>query len=101
MRLNPRERDVIVTAAGSVFGPGTRVLLFGSRTNDTEKGGDIDLLVKPGILLSPEENLKRKIAMLISLEQELGEQKIDILLQYPADKRPIVLTALKTGIPLC
>ena len=47
MRLSPAERRAIDTAAREAFPPGTRVMLFGSRTDDARRGGDIDLLIEP------------------------------------------------------
>ena len=101
MRLSEFEREVIVLSAKDKFGDGTRVILFGSRTNDTLKGGDIDLFIQPGIHASPEEMLQRKISMLIEIEQKLGEQNIDILLTQINDNRIIVKTVEKTGIAIC
>ena len=96
MRLSEYEKEVIVSCAKDKFGKNTRVILFGSRTNDLRKGGDIDLLVQPGIQASPEEMLNKKIIMLIEIEQKLGEQNIDLLLQQPNDNRTIFKTAVKT-----
>ena len=101
MRLSEYEREVIVSSAKDKFGKKTRVVLFGSRANDTMKGGDIDLFIQPGIKASPEEMLHRKISMLIEIEQKLGEQNIDILLQQTNDNRTIVKTVGKTGIAIC
>jgi len=101
MRLSDYEKEVIVSCAKDKFGEKTRIILFGSRTKDSSKGGDIDLLVQPGILTSPKEMLYKKITMLIEIEQKLGEQNIDILLQQPNDKRTIIKTARRTGIAIC
>ncbi len=101
MRLSEYEKEVIVSCAKDKFGENTRVILFGSRTVDRKKGGDIDLLVKPGIQASIEEMLQKKINMLIEIEQQLGEQNIDLLLQLPGDNRSIVKTAEENGIALC
>lgn len=46
MRLSPADRQAIVRATAKVAGADTRVLLFGSRTDDSLRGGDIDLLVE-------------------------------------------------------
>lgn len=101
MRLNQYEKDVIAASARKNFGENTRVILFGSRADDTRRGGDIDLVVTPDIYVSPEEMLEKKIRMLIDLEQKLGEQKIDIIIQQINDSRAIIKTAEKTGIAIC
>jgi hypothetical protein len=101
MRLSEYEKEVIVSCTKDKFGEHNLAILFGSRTNDCKKGGDIDLLVKPGIQASQEEMLKIKILLLIEIQQKLGEQKIDLLIQQPNDNRSIVKTAEKTGIEIC
>lgn len=46
MRLTPKEAEIIRSAARQVLGAGARVYLFGSRADDAERGGDIDLYVE-------------------------------------------------------
>ena len=101
MRLTEFEKEVIINCTKDAFGAKSRVLVFGSRTNDNKKGGDIDLLVIPGIRTSSKEAFKKKIQLLIEIENRLGEQSIDILIKYPMDTRSIVKTASKTGIAIC
>jgi predicted nucleotidyltransferase len=45
MRLSKSEIEIIKRVAGEVCGNNTAVLLFGSRTDDSKKGGDIDLYI--------------------------------------------------------
>lgn len=42
MRLTPIEIEVIKKEAQKCFGDSVEIYLFGSRTKDNEKGGDID-----------------------------------------------------------
>ena len=49
--------------------------LFGSRTDDNKKGGDIDLLV----LTRDKIELKQKWQIRRDIENAIGEQKIDIV----------------------
>jgi predicted nucleotidyltransferase len=98
MRLSEYEKEVIVSCTKEKFGKNSRIILFGSRTDDNRKGGDIDLLIQPGIKASQEEMLRKKILLLIEIERKLGEQNIDIILQQSNDQRKIVKTALTTGI---
>jgi len=54
MRLTLAEQAAIQQSAKTAFPAGTRVSLFGSRTDEQRKGGDIDLLVEtPGPLPPP------------------------------------------------
>ncbi|QEP43559.1 hypothetical protein D5085_10775 [Ectothiorhodospiraceae bacterium BW-2] len=52
------------------------VRLFGSRLDDSKRGGDIDLLIETDIS-QPDELVKAKNRFLAQLYRELGEQKID------------------------
>ena len=46
MRLTLQERSAIAEAARATLAAGTQVSLFGSRTDDQARGGDIDPLVE-------------------------------------------------------
>ena len=46
MRLTPETRDIIRHSTQAVFGLDSQVKLFGSRIDDRQRGGDIDLLVE-------------------------------------------------------
>ena len=71
-----------------------QIYLYGSRTDDTAKGGDIDLLV-----LSKKINLLDNLEILARLHHKLGERKIDIAV-YPDTTRPFPRMILQTGLPL-
>jgi hypothetical protein len=47
-----------------------------------------------------QQGFMQKIKMLTLLERLLGERKVDIVVEQPQDKRPIVAVAYKTGIKL-
>ena len=99
MRLSPSQIESIRAAATATFGKGTAVWLFGSRVDDAKKGGDIDLLVLPEVT-PMEQSFAKKIRMLTLLEHDLGERKIDIIIEQPSDQRPIVAVAHATGVQL-
>jgi len=70
------------------------IYLFGSRTDDAAKGGDIDLLV-----LSKKINLMTKLDILAQLHQKLGERKIDIAV-YPDTTRPFPRMVMQGAVRL-
>lgn len=86
MRLSEHEIRAIGQAAKEVFLPGTSVYLFGSRLDDSARGGDIDLLVEPEYELSPEQIVGQRNSFIARLYGLLGEQRIDVLV-IPVGKR--------------
>jgi uncharacterized protein len=97
MRLTRQQVDTIRQAAETAFGVGTVVTLFGSRVDDSKRGGDIDLLVRP---TDQDHPLRRKLRFLALLEEALGERKIDVVIERPHDVRAIVEVARETGVSL-
>jgi predicted nucleotidyltransferase len=95
MRLTAFEVNAIKQSAQEVFGSKVEVFLFGSRVDDNKKGGDIDLYINP----QTGKDLKHKIKFLVSLEQKIGEQKIDVILAVDKN-RPIEQQAMNTGVLL-
>ena len=93
MRLKDSEQVVILSTVKSLD-ENARVYLFGSRVDDTKKGGDIDLLV-----ISDKLTRDDKRTIKIKLYELLGEQKIDIVLAAD-DSEPFVKLALGTGVEL-
>ncbi|HWP00119.1 MAG TPA: nucleotidyltransferase domain-containing protein [Methylococcus sp.] len=99
MRLTQDQIAAIRQAVSESFGAGAEVWLFGSRVDDSKRGGDIDLLIRPDPAVT-DQLLLRKIRLLGRLERTLGERKIDVVVEHPADSRPIVQVAHETGIRL-
>jgi len=95
MRLPKNYIDVLKDKFIEFFGPG-EIYLFGSRVDDSKKGGDIDLYLK----VENHNNLfEKKIKFLSRVKRVLGDQKIDIV--FNEDKnRLIEQEALKWGIKL-
>jgi predicted nucleotidyltransferase len=98
VRLTDREHRSILACARAAFGTLPRVTLFGSRTDDSLRGGDIDLLVEQVTL--EKGTLARKLHFMANLQEQLGEQKIDIIVTDSHDQRPVVQRARLTGIRL-
>lgn len=81
MRLSPAELAAIRNTVRTVAGSSARVLLFGSRVDDSARGGDIDLLVE---LDSPVDSAVRLSARIgARLQQVLGDRRIDVLIAAP------------------
>jgi predicted nucleotidyltransferase len=102
MRLKPAEQQAIRRGVDELFGPGATVRLFGSRADDRQRGGDIDLYVETRLPVDDRE--RRRFRLLARLQQQLGEQKIDLVLANPDDPletdRPIVRAARHRGVLL-
>jgi predicted nucleotidyltransferase len=80
MRLTPQERSAIAEAARDTLVPGSRVSLFGSRVDDSARGGDIDLLVDSPQALTAAEWVARRQAFVVRLYRLIGERRIDVLI---------------------
>lgn len=102
MRLTAAEQLHIAEAARAVLPPGTRVALFGSRTDDTQRGGDIDLLVETAAAQSIAQSVRLQIRFMAQLYWRMGERQIDVLTATlgEADGRPVVANARRDGIEL-
>lgn len=68
MRLSPDQIQAIKTTAQDVLGDGVQVLLFGSRVDDSRKGGDIDLYIQ-GLQLDLQAQPQAKARFLATLKQ--------------------------------
>jgi predicted nucleotidyltransferase len=72
------------------------VYLFGSRVDDKKRGGDIDLL----IISDHHVTLRMRRKIYLELEDELGEQKIDIVAANRERLVPFAKLAMLDGIKL-
>lgn len=101
MRLSEQYRTTITQTASEIWGNQVSVILFGSRIDDTKKGGDIDLLLQINDDGDIKDIVRKKIKFLSRLDILLGEQKIDVIIATKENQyQNIVQTALKTGIRL-
>lgn len=99
MRLTDQQRFRIRSAAARVLGQTAEVWLFGSRVDDDARGGDIDLYVE--LEGEPADILERQLRFYASLQRELGEQRIDVVVHRRGTPlRPIDREARRHGIPL-
>ncbi|RDG29830.1 nucleotidyltransferase domain-containing protein [Oceanispirochaeta sp. M1] len=74
--------------------------LFGSRSDDNARGGDIDLFIRTD--LTGIELQEARIRTMAGISLRIGEQKIDIVCYSGKEKEKslIILEALRTSIPL-
>ena len=99
MRLSPEQIHIIKQTAQRVLGHSARVILFGSRVDDSKRGGDIDLLFETD---QPVANRADVLdAIYVGLIRQLGDRKIDLLLKDPSTpSSPVLEIAQQTGVPL-
>lgn len=97
MRLSKEQTNIIKKAVKENFGENAVVYLFGSRTDDKKRGGDIDLYIETD---KKKDLLEKKIKMLVQLHKNLGEQKIDIILNNFKGGKYIYEVARREGILL-
>lgn len=93
MRLKDNEIKAIVDCVNELD-VDAKIYLFGSRVDDIQKGGDIDLLVISHKLGYPD-----KVNMTRRLYEKLGEQKIHLIIAKDITD-PFVRIAYKKGVLL-
>lgn len=96
MRLSPDEQAIILEEIER-RDPQALVFLFGSRSDDTAKGGDIDLLVE-----SHRITFSDKLSIVADIKARIGDQKIDLLVTKERfrDSRPFVVSVSQTAYRL-
>ena len=75
MRVSNQTVAVLIKLAKTHFGESAQVRLFGSRTNDQARGGDIDLQI-----IAPNSTYRDEIAFLVDVEHQLDE-RVDLRVQ--------------------
>jgi predicted nucleotidyltransferase len=71
-------------------------MLYGSRADDSKKGGDIDLL----ILTEGSHDRSIQYKIMASLYKALGERKIDLLIENPKQMGDFANMVYSGAIPL-
>jgi predicted nucleotidyltransferase len=99
MRITQRQRAAIVEATREIFGEQSTVRLFGSRADDSARGGDIDLHVQiRGIDSSRQEKSQKLTARICA---KLGDiLPIDVVVQDDATADGLIHQEGMRGIPL-
>jgi predicted nucleotidyltransferase len=95
MRITKKEATTLKCAVQK-HAPRAEVYLFGSRADDSKKGGDIDVLVVGERLLTAVE--KRDVVH--TFTDAFGEQKVDVVSFTHTDTVPFKYIALRTAVRL-
>jgi len=99
MRLTEKQINTIKQLVSTHFNANTKVVLFGSRVDDTARGGDIDLYIETNS--SSKQVLEAKLALYAGLQKALGEQRIDIVVHREGSPlQPVHKEAQRTGVRL-
>ena len=96
MRLSLFEIETIVKLKNKYFGKNDKIYLFGSRVDDSKKGGDIDLFID--LENKEQEYYDKKQKFIAELQEHLGEQKIDLVISQ--DSNRLIEMEAKKGIEL-
>jgi predicted nucleotidyltransferase len=75
MRISDKTVATLINLAKVHFGNDAEVRLFGSRTNDAIRGGDIDIQV-----IAPNSSYRDEISFLVDVERDLDE-RVDLRVQ--------------------
>ena len=95
MRLTASEIAAIREELGRLD-PKAEVYLFGSRVDDTARGGDIDLLV-----ISDALNFREELRLRTRILDRIGWQKLDVEVRRRDQlNEPFAAIAQETGIKL-
>ena len=99
MRLDDKTRRIIKDEIASQLGSEATIRLFGSRVDDSQRGGDIDLLIEPSHSLTKRIQIECQLAACLYIK--LGGRKVDVLIKNPLE--PILAIheqALRNGVVL-
>jgi len=96
IRLNKEYLKTIKELARKYFNA-KEVRIFGSRADMNKRGGDIDIYIET---TKNEKIIELKLKMLGELQDKLGEQKFDIIINNFQEENLIFDIARKNGILL-
>ena len=88
IRLSDHDLNAILSCFQKHFLKNDRLWIFGSRTDLSKKGGDIDLYIETHAQ-TIEQALKMRDQFLDELEENIGEQKIDSVLNILHHPHPL------------
>ena len=94
MRISETEKKIICNAI-TQQDSNAQIFLFGSRTDDTKKGGDIDILIQ-----SEKIDLMEIIKIKANIFTTLPEQKIDLIIQRQNEQNTFIDYITNQLVPL-
>jgi len=99
MRITEQQIQKIKQVVVALVDGDAQIILFGSRVDDTKKGGDIDLMITLSQRVEHPAQLSAKISA--QLIRQFQGRKVDVLLSAPNLKAlPIHTIAQQKGIML-
>lgn len=101
MRLPSESVGKIKRIAMAYFGEDSRVYIFGSQLDDSQRGGDIDIYVETSIE-DDDRLLNLKVFFIIELHRALGDRKIDVVINNLSGcvRLPIYEIARNEGVSI-
>ena len=94
MRLKPAEIDAIRSTLEAVD-PSGRIYLYGSRADDSRRGGDIDVFLEASVAI----DLKTALGLQNRLSNAC-DTKVDLLVKAPGDVDMPIHQLARSGIAL-
>lgn len=99
MRLDNKTRDIVKNEVSQLLGHDVVVRLFGSRVDDAQRGGDIDLLIDVATPMVGRVRAECRLAAKLFIQ--LGGRKVDVLIREPnKPMSPIHEQAVRQGVIL-
>lgn len=97
MRLTELQRTIIRQTVSGIAGPDAQVILFGSRLDDSARGGDLDLLIESDELLTLMQRSRVKLALEACLTMPVDVVAIKRGAQPTAFQRIALATGARLG----
>jgi predicted nucleotidyltransferase len=94
MRLTTEQGRFIAQSVRRHLGADSRIWLFGSRLDDSLRGGDLDLYVE-----TPPHPLRNELRCKIELEESL-DMPVDLIVRRSGDDSPIACITKNEGVSL-
>ena len=99
MRLDTTTQNIIKTEVANLIGADSIVRLFGSRVDDNQRGGDIDLLIESPVPIKNRVQAECRLAARLYIK--LGGRKVDVLIKDSLTPiKPVHQQALQHGVIL-